>query len=328
MELEGEDRSDGRVLLSKFYAPFLAGEHNFFSESPDYLRSLGSLDESEPSKPRVIVPNIIYGRQFCLAADFQSFCCIDQCNILMESLERAIARPFAPPSLIADLVSALPSDTVAAPRILSGALRRKLDTIAAQHGGRVPLHGRLFAQWMHHAYPNECAQPSAPGAEAPMTHMEWSESRNRTTMASVEEIELLSRRAGEADREKGAVEEKEVGGAGRSGADEDEVLIPWSDEEELVSDSFHGRGLLELGDEEEHPQRAEGKLRGILRFAAMCGATWALVGILLNALRAAAPRSSSSKPKGLIGAPQEEKGFLRWLGDRIASHAAGKDHFV
>jgi len=53
----------------------------------------------------------------------------------------------------------MPSDTVDAPRNLSSALVGRLNEIAQNHGGRVPLHGRLFSQWMHHAHPNECPYP-------------------------------------------------------------------------------------------------------------------------------------------------------------------------
>ena len=36
-----------------------------------------------------------------------------------------------------------------APRQLPRALLNKLDEIAQLHGGEVPIHGRLFAQWLH-----------------------------------------------------------------------------------------------------------------------------------------------------------------------------------
>ena len=42
-----------------------------------------------------------------------------------------------------------------APRALSQALQTRLREVANLHGGRVPIHGRLFAQWMHHAFPRE-----------------------------------------------------------------------------------------------------------------------------------------------------------------------------
>merc|ERR1719387_1072567 len=38
-------------------------------------------------------------------------------------------------------------------------LRSKLEEIAAKGNGRVPLHGRLFSQWLHYAFPYECPYP-------------------------------------------------------------------------------------------------------------------------------------------------------------------------
>merc|ERR1711933_637711 len=51
------------------------------------------------------------------------------------------------------------SASVKAPRQLHSQLEDKLYEVAARHGGRVPLHGRLFAQWMHFAFPLECPYP-------------------------------------------------------------------------------------------------------------------------------------------------------------------------
>ena len=39
---------------------------------------------------------------------------------------------------------------------LSVSLFLRLSEVAARHSGVVPLHSRLFAQWVHHAYPREC----------------------------------------------------------------------------------------------------------------------------------------------------------------------------
>ena len=39
----------------------------------------------------------------------------------------------------------------------------RLDEIASLHAGPVPLHSRLFRQWMHHAYPRECPYPHEAG---------------------------------------------------------------------------------------------------------------------------------------------------------------------
>merc|ERR1719410_623750 len=52
-------------------------------------------------------------------------------------------------------------------------LMQRLDEIAALHGGEVRIHGRLFSQFMHHAFPGECAFPHEAGSSAPITPDEW-----------------------------------------------------------------------------------------------------------------------------------------------------------
>jgi len=49
----------GRVRLSDFYGAALNDGKWQFSESLDYLRQLGALDEADSSNPRVIIPNYI-----------------------------------------------------------------------------------------------------------------------------------------------------------------------------------------------------------------------------------------------------------------------------
>merc|ERR1740122_852309 len=91
----------------------------------------------------------------------------------MGHLELSIAAPAATPGHIAGLVAGLRSDSVDAPRILPASLVSRLGEIADHHDGSVPLHGRLFAQWMHHAYPLECPYPHAGGMIQPLTPDEW-----------------------------------------------------------------------------------------------------------------------------------------------------------
>jgi len=163
----------GRVLLSDFYFVGLTGKF-LFTEHVDYLRSLGALDESDPKHPRVIIANYLASPANCLfSTSFHSVCCFDECEGLMGYLERTIAAPIASPGRIAELVSGLQSDSVDAPRNLSALLVSRLWEIADHHDGSVPLHGRLFAQWMHHAYPLECPYPHAAGTTHPLTPDEW-----------------------------------------------------------------------------------------------------------------------------------------------------------
>eukprot|EP00411_Alexandrium_monilatum_P125784 CAMPEP_0175655760 /NCGR_PEP_ID=MMETSP0097-20121207/12062_1 /TAXON_ID=311494 /ORGANISM="Alexandrium monilatum, Strain CCMP3105" /LENGTH=435 /DNA_ID=CAMNT_0016961817 /DNA_START=14 /DNA_END=1318 /DNA_ORIENTATION=- len=153
-ELVGmEGPKPGRIPLFDFYKKGLYS-HWQFNERADYLRVLGALDESDKIHPSVIVPNYLGSRPNCLAASsMYAVCCRNECEDLMGHLEREIGSPAAPPRQILALVSRMPSATVNASRKLPDGLAQRLQGVAERHGGRVPLHGRLFAQWMHHAYP-------------------------------------------------------------------------------------------------------------------------------------------------------------------------------
>merc|ERR1719362_238558 len=86
---------------------------------------------------------------------------------------------------------------VQAPRNLSAAQLGRLDEIAAVHGGRVPLHGRLFAQWMHHAYPRECRFPHESGTTSPLNQGDFTNKFGTSAEVSDEEIEAVMQTAGE-----------------------------------------------------------------------------------------------------------------------------------
>merc|ERR1719210_2654669 len=157
--VELEDDGTGRVPLSRFYRGGLNGDWTF-AESVDFLRSMGALDETNPKRMSVVIPNWIQSPSNCFAgSSFYSVCCFDECEDLLRHVEEEVRGPTALPSQIAGLVSSLHSETVHAPRNLSGVLLSRLEQIAEIHHGKVPLHGRLFAQWMHHAYPRECPFP-------------------------------------------------------------------------------------------------------------------------------------------------------------------------
>jgi len=182
-----EQPGTGRVKLSDFYAKDLQ-----LHESVDYLRNLGAL-ENETGTPVLIMANYISSPSRCMPfSSYYSICCPDECDSLMVSLETDIGHPSATPARLAELVAALPSDTVDAPRNLSTALQGRLEEIASHHEGTVPLHGRLFMQWMHHAYPRECPFPHAAGTTSPVTQDEWLRINEHLddAMVSQEEREL------------------------------------------------------------------------------------------------------------------------------------------
>jgi hypothetical protein len=169
-----ESAGTGRVKLTKFYEDYTEGRDFKFMENVQYLRELGALDETNPRQPSVVIPNYVTAASNCLTTvSFYAVCCANECDTLMGHLEREIAAESSEPSRVAQLVSSLPSDTVDAPRNISASLMSRLQEISAYHDGVVPLHGRLFAQWMHHVYPRECPFPHAAGSKVSMTPEEW-----------------------------------------------------------------------------------------------------------------------------------------------------------
>jgi len=165
-----ETPGSGRVPLDRFYAGGVDDTNWQFLESVPYLEQLGALDNADPQHMSVIISNYVNSPTNCVASSrFYSVCCVDECDSLLSTLEGRIAAPDASPSLIAQLIAGLPSDTVSAPRTLPASLVQRLNEIASHHGGKVPLHGRLFAQWMHHAYPRECVYPHLSGTTNPVT---------------------------------------------------------------------------------------------------------------------------------------------------------------
>jgi hypothetical protein len=215
-----EDDGTGRVSLSKFYNGALNHGQWQFSESASYLRTLGALDESNPKNPRVIITNYILSPSNCVASSkYYSVCCIDECEDLIGHLENEIRSPAASPERIANLVAALASPTTPANRTLPTSLLNRLDEIAADNGGVVSLHGRLFALWMHHAYPRECPYPHLSGTTAPMkvdAYIKAAEGTDVVASATKEEMMHFIDARGE-DEDSSA----------------DEGGIAWSQEDEL-----------------------------------------------------------------------------------------------
>jgi len=183
------DGGIGRVPLANFYKTSIDGDTFEFQESEGYLRELGALDDTDPSHPTVIIPNYIQSATNCIASEsLYSVCCLNECEQLMSHLEKEIDAPEAEPSRIAAIVAGLPSSTVEAPRSLSTTLLGRLDEAAATHGGTVQLHGRLFGQWMHHAFPRECPFPHVAGVTNPQTPDEWMASQGTESFATKAEM--------------------------------------------------------------------------------------------------------------------------------------------
>jgi len=120
----------------------------------------------------------------------------------MGHLEHKTMAPEASPEQVAELVSKMPSATVVAPRTLSAELQQRLREVAEHNGGKVPLHGRLFAQWLHHAYPRECPYPHTSGTVNPMKSSEWQQAKGPSTLSGPEMREYLEKQKNEAEAAK------------------------------------------------------------------------------------------------------------------------------
>jgi len=157
-----DDSGMGRVPLHRFYSNDNAISEVFeFGETKEYLREIGALDESDPSRPKVIIPNYVQGPANCLArSGYHAICCVNECEGLMNSIEEYFGKPTVAPEALLQMVGNMSSASVEGPRKLSNSLERKLHEIAKLHNGEVPIYGRLFAQWIHFAFPYECPYPS------------------------------------------------------------------------------------------------------------------------------------------------------------------------
>jgi len=181
---ELDPEGNGRIPLGLFYAqPAGSGLTSsfHFTESVDYLRTIGALDETSPENPKVLAANYVAGPSNCIASSsYYSVCCLSECTELFDEIERHVAAPSASPEKLLDLVDKI-SDTV-----LASGLREKLQSIAGLHGGEVPLYGRLFAQWLHFAFPHECPFPSIVESATALTASQWFDAQS---VVSVEEMQ-------------------------------------------------------------------------------------------------------------------------------------------
>merc|ERR1719210_1003569 len=181
----------GRVDLVRFYGEAVNGNHWGFAESIPYLRQLGALDESDPLHPSVLIPNYISSAANHVGdSRYFQLACIDECQELLGHMERRLGAPTATVDKIAAVVSRLPSPSHPEHVTIPSDLLGKLKDIAVAHGGKVPLHGRLFAQWMHHLYPRDCLYPHVAGSTS---QEEPEEYQARTGIAFNESIDSMIR---------------------------------------------------------------------------------------------------------------------------------------
>merc|ERR1711941_189090 len=88
--------------------------------------------------------------------------------------------------------------------------------------------GRLFAQWLHHAFPLECPYPHVAGSTNPQTADEWMKDTGAETSVASEEVMrrfVEEAKAHEATRVRSSITES---------AQPRAEALPWSPQEELL----------------------------------------------------------------------------------------------
>jgi len=174
----------GRIPLSTFYSQPEEATYQF-TESVEYLRKTGALDETVQGSPHVLIANYLLGPSNCVASStYYSICCLSECEVIMNELEGKVQAPTASPERLLGLVGNISSSSVDAPRQFTRDMIGKLHDIAQHHEDAVPLHGRLFSQWLHYAFPNECPFPQIVESSIDLTPNAWLDDKS---MASEEE---------------------------------------------------------------------------------------------------------------------------------------------
>lgn len=218
----------GRVPLAKFHDRGLSADWRF-GESADYLRELGALDESSWRGPQVIISNYMQAASNCVVSTSHYLvCCKNDCESLLDEIEGAVESPTVDPNRLIEIVSTMNAQSTLdedEPMQLEARLKKQLQQIATTHDGQVPLHGRLFAQWLHYAFPRQCPFPHKAGAVSTITPSEYGEKY----YASSEEMATH------------AADANISGLPSILGKEDIRWMGQWSDEEELVA--VHGPGL-------------------------------------------------------------------------------------
>eukprot|EP00930_Biecheleria_cincta_P072935 TRINITY_DN60280_c0_g1_i1.p1 TRINITY_DN60280_c0_g1~~TRINITY_DN60280_c0_g1_i1.p1 ORF type:complete len:602 (-),score=103.64 TRINITY_DN60280_c0_g1_i1:386-2122(-) len=184
-----ESHGTGRVPLSVFYGKSVNDAEWRFGESESYLRGLGALDETAWLGKQVIIPNYIQGASNCIVAkDHYMVCCASECEPILAEIELAVGSPMATPSHILSVVRNMSQmadlDSSDDCVTIDAALRAQLES-AAGSNGEVPIHGRLFAQWLHYVFPQECPFPHKSGTAVSLSPFEFGD-----YLASADDMKL------------------------------------------------------------------------------------------------------------------------------------------
>lgn len=222
----------GRVPVSAFYGANVDGEWRF-QESEAYLQDLGALDVSPHwEEKQVIIPNYLQGMSNCIVhKPHYAVCCMNECESIINEIEAAIDGPTAEPAQLVSLVAnitGLNDEPAKVPR----KLRAQLERTASQTGGIVPLHGRVFAQWLHYVFPHDCPFPHKAGSASFASPMEFGDDYIVNKSHISRHVEAISRRKMEEDLSSGS----NASASEIAAINEEQHMYMWSEDEELYAD--------------------------------------------------------------------------------------------
>jgi len=171
----------GRIPLGTFYSQPKNAVYQFV-ESVDYLREVGAIEELSIGGPSVRIANYILAPTNCIAtSSFFSVCCLSDCGQLMGEVEHMVQAPTASPQTLLGIVRNLSLINSDGEQAVTSELEAKLHVVAERHAGAVPLHGRLFAQWMHFAFPLECPYPHVLEDSMSLSPLSWKSKQSYTS---------------------------------------------------------------------------------------------------------------------------------------------------
>jgi len=183
---------------------------------------------------------------------------------MMNELESKIRAPSTSPESLLAAILNLTSPS-ADMRVSESMAASRLRAIAEHHGGEVPLHGRLFAEFLHYAFPTECPYPHILEDAEALSPSSWASGRAQATQH--ERRQHLQAPEGDAD------------------ANATAQIVTWSDDEVLP--------LLE-------PARLGRDGNDATLVVAMLAAVFAVLRSGLAGWRSAMALSGAEKEKGLL----------------------------
>jgi len=296
MSIEKKD-SSGCIPLSDFYNASIHQHSDWlFIESPEYLHHIGALDATDSGNPLVLTANYINSPNSCLQpSGYYMVCCRNECNDILAKVEEQLQAPTATPKeILGSLPLSSTSHSLRASAMpgQSKAMLRRLHEIADVHNGQIPIHGRLFAQWLHHAFPHECPYPHLSGTTNPEWIEEYEVETGKVSTLTREEMEKIIRANATLTQPAHSIEKgnstHEIRKPHRIN-DGMGSCAPWQADEELFAPI--PKKVLSLAELEHDPH--------VWRISALCASLALISAMFLNILRMY--RSCSSlNPQGKL----------------------------